>query len=84
MFRTLNACTAEVKRHPRPARNHAFPRPAGAAPCSRLGEPTVYLELVVVVDSNGQVGKDRLRQQAAAVREALQWFAGHPPPRDNE
>lgn len=49
----------------------------------RLGEPTVPLELVVV-DSNGQVGKDLLRRQAAAVREALQWLADHPPPRDDD
>ena len=46
---------------------------------SRLGEPTVYIERVIV-DSNGQLGKQLLRKQAAAVREALQWFADHPPP----
>lgn len=45
---------------------------------SRLGEPTVRLELVVI-DSNGQLGKELLRKQAAVVKEALQWFADHPP-----
>jgi hypothetical protein len=50
---------------------------------SRLGEPTVYIELVVV-DSNGELGKQLLRKQAAAVREALQWFADHPPPSDED
>ncbi|MEU0547632.1 hypothetical protein [Micromonospora sp. NPDC005979] len=50
---------------------------------SRLGEPTVYIELVVV-DSNGQLGKELLQRQGAAVREALQWFADHPPPSDAE
>jgi hypothetical protein len=45
---------------------------------SRLGEPTVRIELVVI-DSNGQLGKELLRRQASAVKEALQWFADHPP-----
>lgn len=45
---------------------------------SRLGEPTVRIELVVI-DSNGQLGKELLRRQAAAVKAALQWFADHPP-----
>jgi hypothetical protein len=45
---------------------------------SRLGEPTVRIELVVI-DSNGQLGKELLRRQAAVVRQALQWFADHPP-----
>ena len=45
---------------------------------SRLGEPTVRIELVVI-DSNGQLGKELLHRQAAVVKEALQWFAGHPP-----
>ena len=44
---------------------------------SRLGEPTVRIELVVL-DSNGQLGKELLRRQAAAVKGALQWFADHP------
>jgi hypothetical protein len=46
---------------------------------SRLGEPTVHIELVVV-DSNGQFGKELRRRQGSAVRQALQWFADHPPP----
>ena len=50
---------------------------------SRLGEPTGYIELVVV-DNSGQLGKELLRRQGAAVREALQWFADHPPPDDAE
>ncbi len=45
---------------------------------SRLGEPTVRIELVVI-DSDSQLGKELLRRQAAAVREALRWFADHPP-----
>ena len=45
---------------------------------SRLGEPTVRIELVVI-GSASQLGKELLRRQAAAVREALQWFADHPP-----
>lgn len=45
---------------------------------SRLGEPTVRIELVVI-DSNGQLGKELFRRQGAVVREALQWFADHPP-----
>jgi hypothetical protein len=45
---------------------------------SRLGEPTVRIELVVI-DSNAQLGKELLRRQAAVVREALQWFADHRP-----
>jgi hypothetical protein len=45
---------------------------------SRLGEPTVRIELVVI-DSNGELGRQLLRRQAAAVKEALQWFAHHPP-----
>jgi hypothetical protein len=45
---------------------------------SRLGEAAVRVELVVI-DSNGQLGKELLRRQAAVVREALQWFADHPP-----
>nr|WP_193599462.1 hypothetical protein [Micromonospora purpureochromogenes] len=36
----------------------------------------VRVELVVV---DGQAGKELLKRQAAAVREALQWFADHPP-----
>jgi hypothetical protein len=44
---------------------------------SRLGEPTVRIELVVV-DSNGELGKQLLGRQAATVKEALQWFADHP------
>jgi len=45
---------------------------------SRLGEPTVRIELVVI-DSNGQLGKEMLPRQAAVVRQALQWIADHPP-----
>jgi hypothetical protein len=45
---------------------------------SRLGEPTVRIELVVI-DSNGQLGKELLRRQAAVVKEAFQRFADHPP-----
>ena len=48
---------------------------------SRLGEPTVYIEFVVV---NGELGKQLLRKQAAAIREALQWFADHPPPSNKD
>jgi len=32
-----------------------------------------------VIDSNGELGRQLLRSQAAAVKEALQWFAHHPP-----
>jgi len=45
---------------------------------SRFGEPTVRIELVVI-DSNGELGRQLLRRQAAAVKDALQWFAHHPP-----
>jgi hypothetical protein len=45
---------------------------------SRLGEPTVRIELVVI-DSNGQLGKELFLRQAAAVKEAFQRFADHPP-----
>ena len=38
---------------------------------SRLGEPAVDVELVVV---DGQLGKELLRKQGAVVRETLQWF----------
>jgi hypothetical protein len=31
-----------------------------------------------VIDGDSQLGKELLRRQAAAVREALQWFAAHP------
>jgi hypothetical protein len=44
----------------------------------RLGEPTVRIELVVI-DSNGQLGKELLRRQAAAVKAALQRLADRPP-----
>jgi hypothetical protein len=57
-------------------------RPLSTAPPrrrrGRLGEPTVRIELVVI-DGNGLLGKELLRRQAAAVKEALQWFADHPP-----
>jgi hypothetical protein len=60
-------------------------RPFPTAPLrrrrSRLGEPTVRIELVVI-DGNGLLGKELLRRQASAVKDALQWFADHPP--DNE
>lgn len=36
----------------------------------------VRVELVVV---DGPAAKELLKRQAAAVREALQWFADHPP-----
>ncbi|GAA0739530.1 hypothetical protein Drose_16995 [Dactylosporangium roseum] len=50
-----------------PPRGHGRPAP----------EPLkVRVELVVV---DGQAGKELLKRQAAAVREALQWFADHPP-----
>ena len=32
-----------------------------------------------MIDGNGLLGKELLRRQAAAVKEALQWFADHPP-----
>jgi hypothetical protein len=42
----------------------------------RQPEPLkVRIELVVV---DGEAGKDLLRQQAAAVRDALRWFAANP------
>ena len=53
-------------------------RPFPTAPLrrrrSRLGEPTVRIELVVI-DGNGLLGKELLRRQASAVQDALQWFA---------
>lgn len=45
---------------------------------SRLGEPTVRIELVVI-DSDSQLGQELHHRQAAIVKEALQWFADHPP-----
>jgi hypothetical protein len=54
------------------------PVPAQPLRRRRLGEPTVRIELVVI-NSNGQFGKKLLRRQAAVVKEALQWFAAHPP-----
>ncbi len=43
----------------------------------RQPEPLkVRIELVVV---DGEAGKELQRQQAAAVREALRWFAANPP-----
>jgi len=42
----------------------------------RQREPLkVRIELVVV---DGEAGKELLRQQAAAVRDALRWFAANP------
>jgi hypothetical protein len=45
---------------------------------SRLSEPTVIYELVIV-DGATTLGRERHRRQARAVRDALQWFADHPP-----
>jgi hypothetical protein len=45
---------------------------------SRLGEPTVVYELVVV-DGTTTFGRELHRRQARAVRDALQWVADHPP-----
>ena len=45
---------------------------------SRLGEPTVRLELVVI-DTGNPLSRQLLRKQALAVREALQWIADNPP-----
>lgn len=44
---------------------------------SRLGEPIVRIELVVI-DSNAQLGKELLRRQAAVVkrRDGLTYQAG--------
>jgi hypothetical protein len=45
---------------------------------SRLGEPTVVYELVIF-DGATTFRRELHRRQAAAVRDALQWFADHPP-----
>jgi hypothetical protein len=45
---------------------------------SRLGEPTVVYELVIVHGTT-TFGWELHRRQARAVRDALQWFADHPP-----
>jgi len=45
---------------------------------SRLGEPTVVYELVII-DGATTFGRELHRRQAHAVRDALQWFADHPP-----
>ena len=44
---------------------------------SRLGEPTVRIEFTVIGNTN-PLATHLLARQAAAVREALQWFADHP------
>jgi hypothetical protein len=41
----------------------------------------VRVELVVV---DGEAGKELMKGQAAAVRDALQWFAGNPPSIDGD
>jgi hypothetical protein len=41
----------------------------------------VRVELVVV---DGEAGKELMRRQATAVRDALQWFAGNPPSIDGD
>jgi hypothetical protein len=65
-----------------PNHERIIQQPVAAQPLrrrrSRLGDPTVRIELIVI-DSDSQLGKERLRRQAAAVRQALQWFADHPP-----
>jgi len=34
---------------------------------------------LVGIDDNGLLGNELLRRQAAVVREAVPWFADHPP-----
>lgn len=56
-----------------------MPVPAPRRGRSRLGElSTVTVELIIA-DSTTAYGEGLLKQQAAAVREALRWFADHPP-----
>ena len=75
------AQTEEPLGHDCPEHERIIQLPVPAQPPrrrSRLGEPTVRIELVVI-DSDSRLGTELLRRQAAAVREAVQWFADHPP-----
>jgi len=49
---------------------------AAAASRARAGPLTVKIEFVVV---NGPAAEELIKRQAAAVRDALQWFAANPP-----
>jgi hypothetical protein len=49
---------------------------AAAARRARAGPLTVKVELVVV---KGPAADELIKRQAAAVRDALQWFAENPP-----
>jgi hypothetical protein len=49
---------------------------AAAAGRPRTGPLRVKIEFVVV---NGPAAEELIKRQAAAVRDALQWFADHPP-----